>query len=240
MTWSGSWSRWRPAQPERRGQRDRRGDRLDSPSACDRFHASPQAQARFALQGMLGAKGATRQGVSAPPPSFGSDRTTQTRASELPQRNRRLSRGSAIDFSKLPRFGMSTKPASAARIRDWLRLRKSRSVRRWLALAIGRMQLSGRIHQQAPGDSERWVLLPSRGVNSYEVSPRSLFARRRSSALRASWGSAPDFAGLPARRRRWTATQEALALLQHEMERRFDRNAVRRRESSQRRPKAPS
>ena len=38
-----------------------------------------------------------------------------------------------------------------------------------------------------------WVLLPSRGVNFYEASPRSLFARRRSSALRASWGSAPDF-----------------------------------------------
>jgi len=41
--------------------------------------------------------------------------------------------------------------------------------------------------------------LPSRGVDSYVGSPRSLFARRRSCALRASWGSAPDFAGLTVR-----------------------------------------
>ena len=43
----------------------------------------------------------------------------------------------------------------------------------------------------------------------------------RSCALRASWRSAPDFAVLPARRSAWAATQDALALLQHEMERRF-------------------
>jgi hypothetical protein len=148
---------------------------------------------------MLGAEGAARQGISAPPPSVGSDRTTQTRANEPPQRNRRLREGQRA-FLSSPDLGCpQSLPVLLEFWTGWGR--KSRSVRRWLGAGIGRMQLATCIHQQAPGDSELWVLLPSRGVNSYEGSPRSLFARRRSSGLRASWGSAPDFAGLPVRRR---------------------------------------
>ena len=140
---------------------------------------------------MLGAEGATRQAVSAPPPSCGSDRTTQTRASAPPQRNRRLREGQRA-FLSSPDLGMSTNPASAARIRS--AGRKKIQVRAAMVGAgIVRMQLAACIHQQAPGDSELWVLLTSPVVNSSEASPRSQFARLRSSALRASWGSAPDF-----------------------------------------------
>jgi hypothetical protein len=55
------------------------------------------------------------------------------------------------------------------------------------------------IHPQAPGDCEGWVLLSSGGVNSSEASPHSLFARRRSCAPRALWGSAPALAFPPGR-----------------------------------------
>jgi len=148
---------------------------------------------------MLGAEGATRQGVSAPPPSCGSDRIAQIGASAPPKRNHRLRAGQAR-LSKLPRFGMSTKPASAAKIEAGGR-KKTRVRAAVVGAGIGRIQLAACISSASAGDSELWVLLPFHGVNSYEGLPRSLFARRRSCALRASWGSAPDFAGLTVRRR---------------------------------------
>ena len=59
------------------------------------------------------------------------------------------------------------------------------------------MQLPTRIHQQAPVDCQRWVLLLSPGVDSCGAWSRWGFARRLSCGLRASCRSAPDFAVLP-------------------------------------------
>jgi hypothetical protein len=59
------------------------------------------------------------------------------------------------------------------------------------------MQSPTRIHQQAPVDCERWVLLLSLGVDSCEAWPHWGFARPLSCALRASCRSAPNFAVLP-------------------------------------------
>ena len=133
MTWSGSWSRWRPAQPERRGSAIAAAIALTVRAHASASMQARQPQARFAPQGMLGAEGATRQGVSAPPPSFGSDRTAQTRASAPPRRNRRLREGQRA-FRSSPDLGCPRSPTMLLD-RDWLGPRKSRSVRRWLVLA---------------------------------------------------------------------------------------------------------
>ena len=61
--------------------------------------------------------------------------------------------------------------------------------------ASAESQLHGCIDQQRAGELRRWVLLSSRGVNSFEASLRSRFARQPSCAPRASCASAPRFRG---------------------------------------------
>ena len=97
---------------------------------------------------MLVAEGATRQGVSAPRRPV-VPRTARIGASAPPKRNHRLRAGRAR-LSKLPRFGMSTKPASAAKIEAGGR-KKTRVRAAVVGAGIGRMQLAACIHQQAPG-----------------------------------------------------------------------------------------
>ena len=93
------------------GQRDRRSDRLYSPSACDRSHPSPpEIRARSPCSAFKSPR------VKAPLPPL--RRINEGKRNTQP--NRRLYPVGQYRRPELPRFGMSTKHGKAVRIGRWV------------------------------------------------------------------------------------------------------------------------
>src|ERR1700722_430855 len=119
MTWSGSWSRWSPAQAERKGSAIAAAISLTA-----RAHAMASMQARqpkrdSRLEACSALKAQSVKVESSRRAEM-TDRTMKIRAGAPPKQNHRLRVVRTVQdrSSKLPRFGMSTKPDNAARIVD--------------------------------------------------------------------------------------------------------------------------
>jgi hypothetical protein len=162
---------------------------------------------------MLGVQVAARQGsVAASVPNKSGKRNTQP--------NRRLYPVEQYRGSELPRFGMSTKPGKAVRIGRWGGMRRTGSVRPPFESAMGGCNLSMCSSADSRGICKMGSLLVPRrqflrGIGSLVVCAPAVV--RSPSLMRISARFCVSGRPLPP----WAITQDALALLQHEMERRF-------------------
>ena len=203
-------------------QRDRRGDRLDSPSACDRFHCKPASPTRDSrLKGCSALKAPrVKASARAHRPALPIE-PAQIRASAPLKTKPQVASRASDRCSELPRFGMSTKPDNAARIRE--------------LSEIGRIEIRAPVAVLAGGNACNWLrvfISKRRGLRRMGslIVPRRQFLRGLASlavcapaVVRASslMGVSARFCDSSHATPPWAATQDALALLQHEMERRF-------------------
>jgi hypothetical protein len=218
MTWSGSWSRWRPAQPERRGSAIAAAIALTVRAHAIASMQPPKPKGDSRPQGMLGAEGVPRQGVSG---MALSEVPIEPRKSA--QRERQDETGGCAKIMTAapnsPDLGCPQSPTSLLELGG--KCRKAIGIRVSVVVGdVGEMQLA-RVFIRKHRELRRMgsFVVPRRrllkGLASLAACApavvRASNIMRVSARFCACSHPAPPSA----------ATRDALARLQHEMERRF-------------------